>query len=62
MTIYTRNVLAISSGNHLRNLSDIVSRLIFHADFEYKIGSLRKLLDFLLLGLVSHHCEVPGLP
>ena len=29
---------AALSRNHLRNLSDIVSRLIFHADFKYKIS------------------------
>ena len=53
MTKYTRDVLAILSGNHLRNLSDIVSRTFFCADFEYKIRYLQKLLDFFLSGLGS---------
>ena len=50
---YTKDVLANSSENHLRNLSDIVSRMIFRADFEYKLRFLRKLLDFFLSGLGS---------
>ena len=29
---------AVMSRNHLRNLSDMFSRLIFHPDFKYKIG------------------------
>ena len=59
MIKYTRAILAISSRKHLRNLSDIVSRPIFRADFSCVIGFLRKLPHFLLSGWVSHRWVVP---
>ena len=60
MTKCTRAILAISSRKHLKNLSDIVSKTIFRADFSCVIGFLRKMRRFLLSGWVSHRWVVPN--